>query len=502
MKKSIILSALIIWAMISCIFAGNVSAMPGGSWASGIKIQNLEAEGVPDGSLILLLYSASGGDPAYTIQNTAGGSPLTVASGKSVEVYMPSFSSVGAGEYSLVINSSVRVSAVVTTTNYTYGMADSYNGMDPDTKVFIPNVYHNHNNWSTEIFIQNTSETTTAEVSVHFVEPSSSAAAGDGLGDLTKTYSIPARGSQAIDTTDSAFDGLNWFIGGATISSTNNIPLAVVANQVRLVGTGDIAGNVMISSPGLPETFASTKILLPSLYNNFVGASGTWRSGIKIANPSASTTANVTVAFSSDPGTTTFSGSRTLSITAGNSAELYLPNTTLTSPADALMPSQFKGYAVVESNIPVVAVVQHTNYTGASGYGVAIGYAGFGSGSSKISLPSLYNWQSGAGVWISGIKIQNFSSVNNATFDVTFNPDPDSISKVTGSKTGITLEPGKATELYFGGLSLDGGATLPVGWKGSAVIKGTGGTEQLVATVIHTNYGRHVANMYTGVPFP
>jgi hypothetical protein len=164
------------------------------------------------------------------------------------------------------------------------------------------------------------------------------------------------------------------------------------------------------------------------------------------------------------------------------------------------MPSQFKGYAIINSNVPVVATVQHTNYEGASGYGVAVGYAGFAGGSRNISLPSLYNWPSGSGVWISGIKVQNYGT-SNATFTISYSADPDSVSNLNGTKSNVTLTPGQAIEFYFGNPVLDGNGSIPSGWKGSAFIQGSAGA-QLVATVIHTNYGRHVATMYTGVAVP
>jgi hypothetical protein len=471
-----------------------VSGLAGGTWQSGIKIQNLDPSN--PANLSVSLYGSGGGSPIHVITQTSGGSPLTAQPNKSVEVYLPAFSSVTAGQYSAVVSSDRNVGAVVTTTNYPYGMADSYNSMVPSTSVFVPYVYRNHNNWSTEIFVQNTTGTNITG-SIVFTEPSTSVSYSDsGVHTKTVNFNIPAYGTQSFDTLTSTYNDMGWFIGSATIQSS--APIAVMANQTRLVGNGDIQGNVLISARGLSSNDAGTKILLPSLYNNFSGASGTWRSGIKIVN-SSSSTANITVEFKSDPGMPSFSGTKTLSISAGGNTELYLPSTTLNTPAGP-MPNQFKGYAIINSNVPVVATVQHTNYEGASGYGVAVGYAGFSSGSRNISLPSLYHWPSGSGVWISGIKVQNYGTTN-ATFTITYSADPDSISSLNGTKSNVTLTPGQAIEFYFGNPILDGNGSIPSGWKGSAFIQGSAGA-QLVATVIHTNYGRHVATMYTGVPIP
>lgn len=489
-----LLKAIPIAAIAAMILVSVASGLAGGTWQSGIKIQNLDPSNTAN--LSVFLYGSSGGSPLHEINQTAGGSPLVAQPNKSVEVYLPLFSSVTAGQYSAIVSSDTNVGTVVTTTNYPYGMADSYNSMVPATSVFVPYVYHNHNNWSTEIFVQNTTSSTITGTIAFTEPPSSPSYSDDGVHTKTVSFTIPAFGTQSFDTLTSTYNDLGWFIGSATIQASG--PVAVMANQTRLVGNGDVKGNVLISARGLSSADAGTKILLPSLYNNFAGASGVWRSGIKIVN-SSSSTANITVEFNSDPGMPSFTGTKTLSIPAGGNTELYLPATTLDTPA-GLMPSQFKGYAVINSDVPVVATVQHTNYDGASGYGVAVGYAGFASGSQNISLPSLYNWPSGSGVWISGIKVQNYGT-SNATFKITFSADPDSASNLNGTRSNVSLNAGQAIEFYFGTPVLDGNGSIPLGWKGSALIEGSSGA-QLVATVIHTNYGRHVATMYTGVPVP
>ena len=84
---------------------------------------------------------------------------------------------------------------------------------------------------------------------------------------------------------------------------------------------------------------------------------------------------------------------------------------------------------------------------------------------------------------------------------VTINLSSDlDVTPWTGTKT-ITLDGFEAQELYLGGTAnLDGGASVPQPWKGSALVTATGsGTVEIASTVLHTNYGRHVANMYTGV---
>jgi len=491
MKKIIQFSFILFTIIVSLTITINTIALSGGTWVSGIKIQNLNPT---EDATIQIELRQPNGNLKSTISTLSDGSPLIAPPNKSVEVYLPSYSTIESGQYSAVVMASTEIGSVVTTTNYPYGFADSYNSMEPNSSVYVPYVYHNHNYYSTEIFIQNTTDKLVTG-NITFTEPSSSSSYGDS-GSHTKTVpiNIEPYGTQSFDTSSADFSDLGWFIGSAKIEASGDI--TVVANQTRLVGSGDIKGNVLISARGLSSNDAGTKIILPSLYKNFSGSSGTWKSGITVVN-SSSQEADVTINFYSDPDSPSFSGIKTLSIAPDQSVEVYLPSTILDT--SNLIPDQFKGFAVIISNVPIIATVQHTNYAAANGYGVAVGYAGFSKGSPKISLPSLYRWPSGAGVWISGIKIQNYGN-NIATFNITFAADPDSISHINGTKTNITLDTNKAIELYFGNSILDGGGYIPSGWKGSALIESASSDAQLVATVIHTNYGRHVATMYTGNP--
>jgi len=492
-----VFSLLLVIGLLLVAYPVGVKAMPAGTWQTGIKIQNLSS--TEEATLIVDLYAPAGGAVATSISTTSTGQPLKAAAGGSVEVFLPSYS-ITAGQYSAVVSSNVEVGVVVTNTNYTAGLADSYNAMAPGKQISVPTVYHAHNSWSTEIFMQNTSATQAANVTVNFVEPSNSGSAGDGVAVRSVPVVIPAAGVASLDTSTAQFGtggtyDLGWFIGAATIQS--DVDLAVAINQVRVVGSGDVRGNVMVANRGLSAVDGGTKVLLPSLYKTF-GGNGSWQSGIKVQNVSGST-AHVTIQFAGDPGYPAFNGVNTMTIQPGLNEEFYLPTGKVDGGATA--PDWFKGYAVVTSDVAVVASVLHTNYGAADNFGVAVGYAGFATGADKLSLPSLYVWPSGAGVWISGIKVQNLGG-SSATFTVKFTADPDSFDKTTATTGQVTLGPGEAYECYMGSVMNPGGINIPQGWKGSAVVTATDTSAELVATVLHTNYGRHVANMYTGVPYP
>jgi len=482
--RHVCLTILILSFLIS--FSTNAWALSGGTWQSGIKIQNLSSTNTA--TIRVTLYNPNGSE-AYTIDRTAKGDPLEVPPGGSVELYMPNYN-INSGWYSAVVVSTEPIGVVATHTNYDYGLADSYGGMEGATEVYVPYVYHGHNNWSTEIFIQNTSSST-AHVFVNLFNESISR-----IVQLT----LPPYGTDSVDTSKPEFNDLGWFIGAAIITSTENVPLAVMVNETRIVGAGDANGNVLVSFRGLTASDAGNRVFLPSLYKEFSGASGTWRSGIKIQNIS-SNNVTVNVSFYADPDSPTgpWTGQRTnLLIPAKGSTELYLRNPIL--DGGATIPDMFKGYAVIEATGgEVVATVIHTNYEAAGGKGVAVGYFGIASGSEQLSIPSLYRWPSGSGIWVSGIKIQNVGT-EQCTVTVRFSTDPDSPNASwTGTRSNIVLGSGDAIELYLNNPILDGNAYLPnPPWKGSALVTGNAGCK-LAGTVIHTNYGRHVATMYMAI---
>lgn len=484
MKRFSLIFALV--ALLVALVPVSVWALPGGTWNTGMKIQNLSA--TETATIVVTLYREDG-TVAYTLDKTSGGAALQAPANGSVELYMPNYTGVAAGKYAAMVSSTQPIGVVATQTDYDYGLADSYNGTQGGTKLYVPYVYHAHNNWSTEIFVQNTTGT------VAHVQASIS------NGTITKSYSrtIPAYGMASFDTSTAEFSELgSAFIGAAVITSTENAQLAVMVNESRVVAAGDAKGNVLVSFRGLSVDDSGTKLVLPSLYREFSGASGTWRSGIKVQNVSSTTDAVVTVILKADPDSPSGAFTKTFPAVTigknGGSTEFYLKNYTD-------IPNMFKGSAIVQSTGgEIVAMVIHTNYDGGSGYGVANGYLGIAAGATQLSVPSLYKgWASGAGTWVSGLKLQNLHTTETATITVNFKNDPDAPNPTwTGTKSGLTLGPGESIELYLSNPILNGGGTIPDSFKGSATITSTGG--ELAGTVIHTNYGRHVANMYLVIP--
>lgn len=456
-------------------FAGLSSV--GGTWDSGIKIQNLsnvEAYVVPT------LYNET-----YPDGLTLTGS--SVAAGGSVEYWLPGVSGVPAGKYSAVISSDQPIAAVSTHTNYSVGIADSYNGMGAGAStLYVPYVYRGLNDWFTEMTVQNCDASLPAEIFVTID--------GEGLGSPV-TYSagtVQPNRAYTFDTSGNTFSALgSSFKGSAVITSTPTIDLAGEVNEIRVGGST----HVMTSFRALTSADAGSLILLPSLYKHF---GNLWRSGIQIQNTSDSATASVTITFRLDPGVLsggpwTRSG---VTIDPQEAYQFYLPGDTV--DGGGTLPDGFKGSATIEaSGANVSAMVIHTNYPA----DVAEGYIGLppSAGTSHLSTPSLYkNFGSGSYIWRSGIKVQNVSTTDPVTVDFTFTADPGCPGG--GTLSNVVIDPGAAFEFYLPGTNLDTAIPLPDMFKGSAVIA-VDGAGTIVGTVIHTNYGRGVANMYDAVNY-
>ena len=450
----------------------------GGTFDSGIKIQNLSST---EATVLPTLYNET-----YPLSTPLTLDASVVAPGGSVEYWLPGLSEVPSGKYSIVVFSDQPIASVATHTNYPVGIADSYNGVGAGaTTLYIPYVYRGLNDWFTDITVQNCDPTTTAHVSL--------TVRGGGL-------TFPPYGPVAIEpsqaytfeTSAAEFSNLgSAFMGSATVTSTEAVDLAGEVNEIRVAGST----HVMTSFRTLTSADAGSLMLLPSLYRQF---GNLWRSGIQIQNTSDSATATVDITFRSDPGEVAGGPWHKTGVTIDpqEAYQFYLPG----DPVDegGTLPDGFKGSATIEaSGAAVSAMVIHTNYPA----DVAEGYIGIppSAATSHLSAPSLYkNFGAGTYIWRSGIKVQNVDPSNPVTVTFTFSPDPGNPGG--GTLSNVSIDPGSAFEMYLPGTALDGAVLLADGFKGSAVIEVVG-TGAIVGTVIHTNYGRGVANMYGAINY-
>jgi len=449
----------------------------GGTWDSGIKIQNL---GSGTASVVPTFYSADDPSTFYTAAASS------VAAGESVEYWLPVVSEVPSGKYSAVISSSEPIAVVSTHTNYSVGIADSYNGVSAGASpLYVPYVYRGLNDWVTEITVQNCDPSQEANVTLT-VE-------GEGLGS-PQTYgpvTIPPNGVHTWDTSTSEFSALGNTFKGSAIITSDGPDLAAEVNEIRVGGST----NVMNSFRALTSNDAASLLLAPSLYKNF-GDVQKWRSGIQIQNIDPVNDANVTITFRHDPGNVPVTNAvKTVTIPPETAWQFYLPNDSLDTGGP--LPDWFKGSATIESDTSVLAMVIHTNYPS----DVANGYIAIppSAGTSHLSTPSLYkNFGAGSYIWRSGIKVQNVSTTDPVTVSFTFSHDPGCVGE--GTLSNVVIDPGAAFEFYLPNANLDTAVPLVDMYKGSAVVEVVG-TGTIVGTVIHTNYGRGIATMYGAVNY-
>ncbi len=489
-KKIFLVAIILAMLLIPGLRVAKVEALPAGSWVSGIKVQNLDS--VNTATITVKLYKPDGTlCPACTLTKSAG--PLG-----SVELYLPNYTSVPGGRYSAVVSSNTQIAAVATQSDDQYGLGDSYSGMEGATRFYVPFIYRGYSSWSSEIFVQNTSATTAHVYATMF-------GSANGIGNAVKGFyalTLNGNGSGSFNVANAGFSRLGaTFFGSAIITSTENAPLAVAVNNSRVMGVGDVNGNLLVESRGLTDGDAASAgglLSLPTLYNSFADGNGLWGSIIRIQN-SGAVAAKVNVTFRADPGRPAWTGSRTnLTVLPGTTYTFNLANSNMLDSAGRV-PTSFKGSGVINVTAgQVVAMVQNANYTAASGKGIAESYVAFDTGYSKLFAPTLYaGWPRCNGTWVSTMKLQNIGPGSvNAT--ITFKSDPDVPTPPGPSWSGIrsiSLSANQAVELALNGPILNGNAKIPTPWKGSAWVSFTG-TGKMVGTVRNTNYSCHSSGIY------
>ncbi|MGQ9682310.1 MAG: hypothetical protein ACUVX9_07230 [Anaerolineae bacterium] len=464
-----------------------------GTWRSGIGIKNLD-NGAENSVRVLFYDADSGAKQAYEHE-------VTLQPGGGVELYLPSLpGALAPGSYNVEVQSSGPVGVMATNTNYDANLADSYNAMSSATEFFVPGIYNNHNDWVSELVVQNTSDNA---INVSMELSGKSLATGTPVGPITiGPLAIPAHGTRSFDTSTNApfdFDGQlgNSFLGSAKITNSENQPMAVVLFNTRVSGNSQ----VVVSYRGMTEAEDAGDLLVaPILYKNFNNG---WRSGINVQNIDTSESVQVKLTIYSD--LDSFTASSTQTIQAGKSFEWFLPNAGIFD-GGVTVPDGFKGNAKVEvisGPAKIVGTVMTTNYTRAkllstppAGVGVALGYVmpSRSGGTATVSAPTVYK-NFGTGVWNSSLVVSNVGT-SDVTLSLTFASDPG-IPAFNETVSGFVLQAGKSREFYLPNSSHLNGLVVPDGFKGSIRVVATGsGTPLIAGLVQHTNYGRGVATVY------
>lgn len=311
-RKTILLGIFFVAALAFYVFTSQPAAAQTnapGVWSSSINLQNVTTS---PATVVITFYDASGNVvTTYTPESLAGGEALSI--------FVPSITTSPAlpsGQYSVVVSSDVQILASVNTASTSSTSAPwtafAYDGFDSSqagTSLYFPGNYNNYFNFFSELVIQNTDPSTTANLKATFRNQSGGVIAADvSLG------SVAPNASRTIAM--SSVSGLpsgNSAVFSAVVTSDETVNLVGVANIWRTSPTNGTA-----SYSGF--TSGSSTLYPPALYNSYYG----FRSALTIQN----------VGTGNAIGTITYSNGQTVpfNLVAGAAQEYYQPaNTALPS---------------------------------------------------------------------------------------------------------------------------------------------------------------------------
>jgi len=431
------------------------------AWDTGCQVQNFGSE---QANVVMEYYDERGITPVFT-----DSAIVDVERSKAFDQPDISDTDLPDGRYSVIVECDQPVGAVANETNYTLGIAGSYNGLcSGATRVSLPLVFRGHSDWYSTFAVQNT-ETVTASVTIRFYSTGSATPA------LEKTDTIPPRVAHYYETSDPEYAPLgdSWY-GSVIVTSDKGV--VVVVNQIKL--TDD--AHLMLALPGL--TYGATELVAPLVFKNYSpnDASG-WTTGIQVQNW-VSTTATVSMTFdrTNGPGSWTI----TKTVAANSFATFYMPD----YPD---IPDGSYGSAVIACTTgqPIAAVVSHTKYA----TDMAMGYNAFSAGSSttKIGLPLWFKNYQGTAGWVSGISVRNLGDTPT-DIKVTLTQENGTGSWI---KWAYNVAPNSSAVFY-----LPNYADIPNGAYGSAVVDSPDG-QPIIAIVNHTKYGADAAMSYGGINY-
>lgn len=461
---------LILGVLALCVALLAVPGLAGiqGSGISGIQIQNLSS--TESAKVLVTLYPQNGGQSTPLAERT-------IPQESSTNYYMPSLN-VNDGSYSMVASADKPVAAIARTDWAASGGAAIYSSITPGKSVLIPLVTQNFAGQTSLFSVQNASGNQATDISIKVI----------GRGSSTVVKELPAQtlaanASKSFNLADTATFGTlpntatdlgaNGFVGTILIESSADL---VAQSFIDIAGTPGVGG-----FSGIPSTSASTTLYCPLARANFYGDTG-----IQIVN-SNDTDANVTITFRTDPASPSKGGPFVQSnfTVAANSSNIAfqgpggnsrgapanLPGGTQTAQNTALTNNGWFGNATIESNVPVVAVVNDTEF-GAN-------YSIKGQGTyncipstavgKKHFLPLLRNRHLAAERLTTGVQVMNVTgtagdvSLNLTNWDGTDAPDP--ADKNAAANGGVNFYGGDWTGLQTVPPNLGGS-----GWFGSGVI--------------------------------
>jgi len=369
-KAKILVSMLLAFALIPIM--GLSASAQGGTWVSGIQIQN---QSTSDAANITVTFYNPDGTTAHSFNDT-------ISAGASKTYYLPSssYTSGLADGFigSAVVSSDQPVAAIVNTQVPTTGTGTTSNPnrvgasigeLNPAGTMYGTQVMTGYYGWESYVAVQNTSESSTT-VTAYYYDPN-----GNEVTAARETQVLNGHGSHVFRQSDNA-----------------NLPDGVYSVKVD-GGGADIAMVVNFYNVSTDYTTAqfqsyngvssgAEKLYIPRLVKDYYNYQG----GFKVQNVgSVDTTVTVTYYFG---GTTCSQTSPTLS--NGQSWGPYMG-------AESQLPSCMAGVsgsgsAIVVANTPgasIIATVNEDNRVNPAGYGITYNAFPEGSGTHTVLFPQV-----------------------------------------------------------------------------------------------------------------
>lgn len=286
MKKFSVLIALMLLAVAIFPVAGQSSTttQAPGSWASSINIQNVDT-GRAD--VVLRFFDASGNE-AYADTTSIVGDVNGIPAGGSRTVVLSGLSDLLPGQYSVVVESSMKLEVIANSSSSQPVTAGAYQGVkeaELGTTLYFPGLYKAYYNFNSEIVLQNADASNAASVTIEFFDQGT----GNKIDAATLTnQSIPANSTRIFALANNA--GIPTGPAGlvsAKVTSTGGQKLAGVANIWTPYKFGEFGDyNAYLGG--------ETTLYAPALYKNYYN----FVSSLTIMNLGTVDT-NVEVAYSS-----------------------------------------------------------------------------------------------------------------------------------------------------------------------------------------------------------
>jgi hypothetical protein len=422
----------------------------GQPWFTSYSAANL---GNGPANIVATYYDSAGvAKCTNTFPNVPVGGSVTVL--QATESCTPAL---GSGEYSAVLSSDQPIAAVVNQQLGTQGSTStappfsSYSGASQGSNsIVVPEVMYNWFGHYTELYIQNVGAGTASNIDVQYFPTTvgSCTTGAAGQGDLNQTanqyatkkvsqLSKTALGAPTVAGCTS-FNGR--FLGAALITSDQ--PVVVVANHH--------VQNKLFTYNGFNSSEAATKIILPAYMKNFYG----FYASMTVANPDLVNSATVTLTYRSDASFSNplnTSATATFVIPAGRSINRYDGPGASASQTDLAASfggasNRFFGSVIIESNRPVVAIVNQESTAAAGAKAGAYNGMAASQGTQKVAVPLI---QSAFYGFYTSLTIQTVDGTN-ATVRITYTSDNQYSSKLNSSKTYTMTTSGGFLNRYEG----------------------------------------------------